>query len=112
MFGMQVSRPPSRSITVSISYRASASQLSIAGEMNRRALSSIWNRSIRRQLSRPGKPGKRRLPRLSDLRPEVLDRLDQPFFELHFRLPVEERPGAGDVRAALLRVVGRQRPVD
>jgi hypothetical protein len=37
---MQVSRPPSRSITVSMLYDAIDAQFSIAGEMNSRASSS------------------------------------------------------------------------
>ena len=35
----------------------------------------------------------------------------QPFPQAHFRLPVEQLTGTGDVGAALARIVDRQRPM-
>lgn len=47
------------------------------------------------------------------LNPELLleepDRLEQPFLELHFRLPAQECSSARDVEVALLRVIDWQR---
>src|SRR5262249_44646146 len=40
---------------------------------------------------------------------EVFDRLEQAFFEADLGLPAEDRPRAGDVGAALFRIVDRQR---
>src|ERR1039457_1901675 len=99
---MQVSRPPSRSITVSIRYVAIEFQSSIAGEMNRRPSSSTWKSSTRTPFH----------PLLRDLSPEIVDGLDEALFEGDLRLPLEQRPRAGDVGLADAGVVGRQRPVD
>jgi hypothetical protein len=50
--------------------------------------------------------------RASDLRSEVFDRRRQPFLERHLRLPPQQRPRAGDVGLAHLRIVGRERSED
>src|SRR6185436_10938046 len=59
--------------------------------------------------ARPAPPAR---AALFDLGAEVFDGLDQPFLELHFRLPPEERSRAGDVGTPLLGIVGGQRLVD
>src|SRR4051794_6237207 len=99
---MHPSMSPSRSMTTSTPRQAAHSQSSSAGEMNSWPRSSIWNNSIQV----PNLSG------LTDFLPEILDRLHEPVIELDLRFPAEQRSGTRDVGTALLRIVGRQRPVD